>query len=197
MFGGGPRVLAGEVGGVSSACGCACAESAGVMRSAEELETLVAANPRVLELLRDTIGLRSPDVNDALHAELLDTLFDLGPGASLGERVVAVDFVFGWHHREAGKRFAAAKTDYEAHIAKTKTRLLAEPKMSVAKADVIAEADDESYRLKLQYLLAEQEERALRKFRETLGRALDNHRTDRADRRAQDSAHAQGYTGGA
>lgn len=154
-------------------------------------------HPGAALVLRETIGLQHPDPNDALHAELIETVLELGPGATFGQRVVALRFVFNWHLRSAGKQFATAKTAYEAHMAKLKTRFLVEPKMSVAKAEVMAEADDESYRLKLQYLLAEQRERAMRKFLDTLEAALDNHRTDRADQRAGDRAHAQGIGGGA
>lgn len=151
-------------------------------------------------LLRDVlrgIGLENPDLAVPLHRKLVEALHDLGPGATLGQRVVAMRWVFNWELDEAGRTFATAKANYERHIAKLKVRSLAEPKMSVAKAEAIAEADDESYRLKLEYLLAEQRERAMRKFLDTLDAALENHRTDRADQRAGDRAHAGGYTGGA
>lgn len=150
----------------------------------------------LLEVLRD-IGMDAPDLMVPLHAKVVETIRRLGPGATRGQRIVALQYDFNWEHEAAGRVFATAKTDYEHHLAKAKTRLLAEPKMSVAKAEAIAEADDEAYRLKLEYLLAEQRERSMRKFLDTLKADLDNHRTDRADKRAGDQAHAQGYGGGA
>jgi len=150
-----------------------------------------------VQVLRDTIGLQNVDPKDELQMQLAQTVQELGQGATFGQRVVALRFVFAWHLRDAGEVFATSKADYEAHMARLKTRFLAEPKMSVAKAEVMAEADDESYRLKLAYLVAEQRERAMRKFLDALESALDNHRTDRADLRAGDRAHAQGIGGGA
>lgn len=159
--------------------------------SAEEIP------PALLAVLRD-IGMDAPDLSVPLHAKVVETLRRLGPGATRGMRIVALQYDFNWEHEAAGRLFATAKTDYEHFLAKTKTRLMGEdPKMSVAKAEAFAEADDEAYRLKLEYLLAEQRERAMRKFLDTLKSDLDNHRTDRADKRAGDQAHAQGYGGGA
>lgn len=148
----------------------------------------------LLEVLRG-IGMDNPDLSIPLHAKLVETLRRLGPAASFGQRIVALRFDFNWELTDAGAKFARAKVDYETHIARLKVKQLAEPKMSVAKAEAIAEADDDSYRLKLEYLLAEQRERAMRKFLDTLEAALDNHRTDRADQRAGDRAHAQGIGG--
>lgn len=153
--------------------------------------------PALLQVLRD-IGMDSPDLAVPLHAKVVETLRRLGPGATRGQRIVALQYDFGWEHEEAGRTFARSKADYEHFMAKTKTRLLVEdPKLSVAKAETFAEADDEAYRLKLEYLLAEQRERSMRQFLNTLKADLDNHRTDRADKRAGDQAHADGYGGGA
>lgn len=157
----------------------------------------MSVHPGVAAILRDIIGLDGIDEANPLHQQLADAITNAGPGASFGARVVALRYVFNWQLNEAGKTFGTAKADYEHYIAKAKTRLLAEPKMSVAKAEAMAEADDEAYRLKLEYLLAEQRERSMRKFLDTLESALDNHRTDRADQRAADKASAQGYGGGA
>ncbi|PRB01787.1 hypothetical protein [Microbacterium sp. MYb64] len=157
----------------------------------------MTVSPAVATILRDIIGLEQVDEENQLHVRLADAITNAGPGASFGARVVALRYVFNWALNAAGKEFGTAKANYEHFIAKTKTRLLAEPKMSVAKAEAMAEADDEAYRLKLEYLLAEQQERSMRKFLDTLESALDNHRTDRADQRAADRASAQGYGGGA
>jgi len=152
--------------------------------------------PGLIEVLRG-IGIEEPNLSEPLHMKLIDALYPLGIGATLGQRVVAMRFVFNWELTAAGKEYATAKTEYERAFAKRKVKELAEPKMSVAKAEAIAEADDDIYRLKLTYLLAEQRERAMRKFLDTLDAALENHRTDRADQRAGDRAHASGYDGAA
>jgi hypothetical protein len=151
----------------------------------------------VSSVLRATLGLGAPDLDNPLHRKLYDTVIQAGTGATLGQRVVALRYVFNWELLDAGRTFAKAKADYERAFAKAKVLALAEPKMSVAKAEAIAEANDEIYELKLAYLLAEQRERAMRKFLDTLDAALENHRTDRADLRAGDRASAQGYSGGA
>lgn len=148
-------------------------------------------------VLRQTVGLGEPDLTDPLHRSLFDAIVDLGQHASMGMRIVALRYVFNWELASAGSKYAKAKAAYEKRLTRRKVELLAEPKMSVAKAEIIAEGDDEIYRLKLEYLVAEQWERAMRNFLQTLNSALENHRTDRADMRAGDRAHAGGYSGGA
>lgn len=154
-------------------------------------------HPGVAAVLRDTIGLQHVDENDPLHQKLIDATLNAGSGATFGARIVALRYVFNWELLEAGRAFAEAKTAYEGHLTRQKVIELAKDKMSVAKAEILAEGSEGAYELKLRYLLAEQRERAMRKFLDTLDAALDNHRTDRADQRAGDRAHAGGYTGGA
>jgi hypothetical protein len=154
-------------------------------------------SPGQLAALRETVGITDPDPSDPLHAKLINALAEAGPGSTLGQRTVACRFVINWEHRKAGADYANAKAAYEKRLTRRKTELLAEDGMAVSKAVILAEADDEVYRLKLAFLLAEQYERTLRQLLQTLDRALDNHRTDRADWRAADQAHAQGYSGGA
>lgn len=149
-----------------------------------------------LDALRDTIGLVDPDPDDPLHRKLINALVPLGPGSTVGQRIVALRLVINWEHRDAGRRFASAKADYERLLTRRKARLLAEDGMSVARAEVLAEADDDVYQAKLEFLVAQQYERSMRLFLESLDAALDNHRTDRADQRASDVAHAQGLSGG-
>lgn len=152
--------------------------------------------PALLDVLRD-IGMDNPDPAVPLHAKLVETLRRLGPGATFGQRIVALRFDFNWELLDAGRVFAKAKTDYEHYIDKAAVRFRVEGEKSGEMAVRRANATDEAYRLLLEYRLAEQRERAMRKFLETLEAALDNHRTDRADTRAADRAHAQGYGGGA
>jgi hypothetical protein len=152
----------------------------------------------IAAVMREVVGLDDPNPDDPLHREIWRAIADVGPGATYGQRIVAIRWVFNWALRDAGTRFATAKAEYERHLDRVKLKLFADdPKLSVAKAEIMANAGDEAYRLKLEYLLAEQEERAMRKFLDTLAAALDNHRTDRADMRGGDRASAQGYGGGA
>lgn len=151
-------------------------------------------------ILRDTIGLPQPNLDDPLHRRLFDAIVDAGQHASLGQRIVALRWVFNWELRDAGRTYAEAKAAYEhavsRRVVEEQARAAAEGrKLSLGLSEAIAE--DAAYTLKLQYLLAEQVERSMRKFLDTLDAAMDNHRTDRADQRAGDRASAQGYTGGA
>ena len=151
------------------------------------------------EVLRDLIGLEV-DPDDALHNKLAETVCRLGPGATYGQRIVALRFDFAWELRDAGKVYGTAKADYENAVAVKVVELtekadLDGKKISLGLAQAMAERD--AYELKLTYLVAEQRERAMRKFLDALDAALNNHRTDRADSRAGDRAHAQGYGGGA
>ncbi len=153
--------------------------------------------PMLRDVLRD-IGLAEPDLTVPLHAKLVETLHRLGPGATFGQRVVAMRWDFNWELEDAGRVFAKAKTDFEAFIDKETVRLRATgDKVTRAEAEQIARASDRAYELKLAYLMAEQRERSMRKFLDTLEAALDNHRTDRADQRAGDRGHADGFGGGA
>lgn len=149
--------------------------------------------PALRDVLRG-IGLENPDLDVPLHAKLVATLHRLGPGASFGDRIVALRFDFNWELQDAGQVFAKAKADFEHHVERKAVALLTEPKMSVAKADLIAKSSDQAYELKLRFLLAEQRERSMRKFLETLAAALDNHRTNRADQRFGDRDHARAGT---
>lgn len=149
--------------------------------------------PALLDVLRG-IGLQDPDLEVPLHARLVATLHRLGPGATSGQRLVALRFDFAWELEEAGRVFAKAKTDYEHFVAKTKAALMLGDGFSGTKAEAIATGDDKAYELKLTYLLAEQRERAMRNFLGTIQSAQDNHRTDRADARAADTEHTRSGT---
>lgn len=160
----------------------------------------MTVHPGVAAILRDIIGLAGVDEENPLHQQLADAITNAGPGASFGARVVALRYVFNWQLNDAGAVFAKAKADYEHAVARSVTETMAKGttdgrRMSLGWAEKIAE--ESAYEAKLQYLLAEQRERSMRKFLDTLDAALDNHRTDRADQRAADRASAQGFGGGA
>lgn len=151
------------------------------------------------EVLREVIGLEVIP-GDELHAKLAATVHRLGPAATYGQRIVALRFDFAWELRDAGKIYGTAKADYENAIAVkvveiTERANLDGKKISLGLAQAMAERD--AYDLKLAYLVAEQRERAMRKFLDALDAALENHRTDRADARGGDRAHSQGIGGGA
>lgn len=151
------------------------------------------------EVLLD-IGMAEPDMTVPLHVKLIDAMRRLGPHATHGARVVAMRYIFNWELDAAGSLFAEAKTKYETFIDRETLRLRATDdsgKLSRVEAEQMARASDRAYDLKLTYLTAEQRERSMRNFLVTLEKDLDNHRTDRADWRAADRAHAQGLDGGA
>lgn len=155
--------------------------------------------PEVAGVLRSLIGLEV-DHEDPLHLKLAETIRRLGPGATYGQRITALRFDFAWELRAAGKEYGTAKGEYENHISVrvveiTERAALDGKKVTLGLANAKAEA--EGYELKMSYLVAEQRERAMRKFLDALDAALENHRTDRADARAGDRAHAHGLTGGA
>ncbi len=150
----------------------------------------------VREALR-AIGLTDPSIEDELHVALVNAVMDLGPGAPLGRQLTAMRFQFAWHLRDAGEAFADRKSAFEHRIAKRMSQLMLADGHSAVKARAIAEGEDEAYTLLLQYRLAEQRERALRKFLDAIENASEVWRTMRADERAADRAHAQGFSGGA
>ena len=146
-------------------------------------------SPQLLDVLRD-IGMDHPDPEVPLHAKLIATLHRLGPGATFGQRLAAIRFDFNWELNDAGKVFAKAKADHEHYLDAETVRLRAgSEKMSRVEGEQIVRARDKAYELRLQFLLAEQRERAMRNFLLTIQSALDNHRTDRADWRAADTEH--------
>lgn len=155
--------------------------------------------PEVAGVLRSLIGLEV-DQQDPLHLKLAETIRRLGPSATYGQRITALRFDFAWELRAAGKEYGTAKADYENKVslrvvAITEGAALEGKKVTLGLAT--AKAETEAYELKLSYLVAEQRERAMRKFLDALDAALENHRTDRADARAGDRAHSNGLTGGA
>ena len=157
--------------------------------------TALQPAPWVAQFLR-RIGIETPDHDDNLHRRLVDAVFNLGPGATLGQRIVAVKYVVRDEHGKAGRRFATARADHEDAVLARKIDLLQDEswKGSATLAKDIAEHDAIDQRRV--WLLAEQEERTLRKFLETIESDLENHRTDRADVRAGDRAEAHGLGGG-
>ena len=146
------------------------------------------------------IGLNAPDPDDALHVSLVNAVLRLGPAAAQGIVLTAMRWEINWAQKVAGEVFAKAKVDYEHAIAKVTVKTIAEgsakgERVSVAFAGKLAEV--EAYELKLVYLLAEKREQSLRKMLDTIETQVDVWRTGRADERAADRAHAQGYSGGA
>jgi hypothetical protein len=146
----------------------------------------------IADRLRD-IGLENPDPSDALHRRLVATLQRVR-GGSLGAQIVAMKFDFNWELRAAGAEFATAKTDYEHYMDKTKAALMLGDGHSAVKADAIAGGSDEAYTMLLKYRLAEQRERALRKFLDTLDNRVEVWRSENANERRADAFHSQTAT---
>jgi hypothetical protein len=82
----------------------------------------------LLDVLR-SVGIDSPDPADDLHKRIVEALAELGRGASFGQRVVAVRWVFNWALRDAGERFATLKADYEDKVAQHVTRVTEEARL--------------------------------------------------------------------
>lgn len=143
------------------------------------------------------IGLDEPDQENALHVRLVNAVLRLGPGAALGSQLSAMRFEFAWALRTAGEVFATSKAAYEHKLASRKAALMLGEGYSGVKATAIAEGDDEIYSLLLRFRVAEQEERAMRKFLDAIDNAAEVWRTLRADERAADRQHSQGFGGGA
>lgn len=151
--------------------------------------------PDVRDRLRDLIGLLDPVQADPFHVRLVNTVYRTRT-ALPGAQMVALRFDFNWELNEAGRVFARAKTDYEHFVASEKARLLlTDTKMSVAKAEVLVEGDERAYDLLVSYRLAEQRERSMRKFLDTLENQVDVWRTVRADERKVDGLIAGGHGG--
>lgn len=146
-------------------------------------------SPEVAARLRD-IGLDNPDPGDQFHRRLVATLRRV-QGGSFGAQIVALKFDFNWELKAAGETFATAKTDYEHYMDKTKAALMLGDGHSGVKAEAIAGGSDEAYNLLLKYRLAEQRERAMRKFLDTLDNRVEVWRSENANERRADSFTAQ------
>lgn len=147
----------------------------------------------------DIVGLRALDMTDPLHVDIARSVYELGSAATDGALLQRIRWHLAWHLRAAGEDFARSKLAYEHHVDRETVRLRAEGEKppSRAEAEQIARASDEAGTMHLRYLLAEQKERAMRKMLDAVESAIDLHRTQRADERAADRAHAQGIGGAA
>ncbi|MFC4223546.1 hypothetical protein [Lysinibacter cavernae] len=151
------------------------------------------AAPLDLDILAGlrAIGIHEPSPEEPLHVRLVSALYRTR-GESWGNALIAIKFEFNWACNQAGEVYANAKTDYERLIDIETTKIRAtQEKVSRAEAEQIVRATEEAYKLKLAFLVAEKREQSMRKFLDTLGEALELHRTDRADKRKTDSFHAE------
>ena len=151
-------------------------------------------DPRVADVLR-SVGIHHPSKDDVLHVALVDAVWRT-LGGQYGDQLAAMRFEVVAALEAAGAAFASARTGYEAYIDRETVRLvMGESKTSRALAEQMARASDKGYELKLAHLLAEKRDQYLRKLLDAFAAAGENHRTARADQRAADRMHAQGYTG--
>lgn len=157
----------------------------------------------VQERLLGLVGLRSLDMADALHVDLAKSVHELGAGAQDGPVLQRLRWHFAWHLRDAGETYARARADHDHLIDRMTVRLRAESAkdggkpLSRAEAEQIARAEDDTYTAHLGLLMAEQRERFCRKALDAIDSAIELFRTQRADERAADRAHASELTGGA
>ncbi len=151
--------------------------------------------PDVRDRLRDLIGLLEPDQLDPLHVRLVNTVFRTRHMVS-GDQLSAVEADLDWALLTDGTRAGEARVDYEHLLAREKARLLIEdPKLSVAKAEVLVNASDEAFRLQVAWRVAEARVSGVRALLRQVSGRRDVWRTHRADQRAGDTAHAQGFGG--
>lgn len=157
--------------------------------------------PAYADALR-LIGIVEADSSDPIHRRLVEALRPVVNGSD-GAKLTAMRYVFAWELRDAGAAFATAKAEHAVHLDRETVRLRATPSPvsgkvpTRAEAEQIVRASDEAYTLHVRFLLAEQTERFCRRMLDAIDGAFENHRTDRADARKADFAHAGGYSGGA
>lgn len=151
-------------------------------------------DPRIANVLA-SVGIHRPDPDDRLHVALVNAVGRTLLGA-YGDQLAAMRFEVVAALQAAGEAYATARTDYEAYIDRETVRLvMGADKVARTLAEQMARASDKGYELKLSFLLAEKRDQFLRKLLDAFAAAGENHRTSRADQRAADRMHAQGYTG--
>ncbi|MFJ3385612.1 MULTISPECIES: hypothetical protein [unclassified Curtobacterium] len=149
---------------------------------------------RILHVLA-SVGIHRPDRTDHLHVALVNAI-GRTLGGQYGDQLAAMRFEVVAALQAAGEAYAMARTDYEAFIDRESVRLVMGPdKVSRTLAEQVARASDKGFELKLAFLLAEKRDQFLRKLLDAFAAAGENHTTSRADQRAADRMHAQGYTG--
>lgn len=151
-------------------------------------------DPRVAGVLA-TVGIHRPDYHDPLHRALADAVART-LGGQYGDQLAAMRFEVVAALQAAGEAYATSRNEYEAYVDRETVRqVMGAEKVARTLAEQIARASDKGYELKLAYLLAEKRDQFLRKLLDAFAAAGENHRTSRADQRAADRMHAQGYTG--
>lgn len=128
------------------------------------------------------IGLDTPSPGVRLHVELVNSVLEIGPGASEGKYITAMRFRFSWAKRTVGTQLAEARTDYEVTAARKKAALMLVNGFSGAKAQAVVDGDDEICQLMLAYRLVEVKEQAVRKFLDACDAAMEVWRAGRPDR---------------
>lgn len=149
--------------------------------------------PDVRDRLRDLIGLVDPDQTDELHVRMASTV-NRTRALTRGDQLSAIEADLDWALMRDGTRAGDARVRYEHLLASGKARLMVgDPRMSVAKATVLVDASDEAFQAQLVWRVAEARVSAVRAFLRQVEGRRDVWRTHRADERAADSAHAQGF----
>jgi hypothetical protein len=137
------------------------------------------------------LGIEHPSPDVHLHTRMVSALRDVGPTRPLGARIAAVRYVVRAEHERAGLALAEARATHEDKVRDRKIELLRDPeKRTVALINELA--GDAAKTERRAWLRAEQQERTLREFMKALADDLEAHRSDRADARSGDRAHADG-----
>lgn len=139
-----------------------------------------------------SVGLKDPNPRDPVHVEMVNAILEVGPTAPEHVRLQRLRWSFNHMLRDAGSRFANAKADVDDMTGQRVADLLkADTKLSVARAQALVAGDVEIQAAQRAMLIAQQLERALRKFLDTIEVAVDLYRTSRADERRADTFHTE------
>lgn len=151
---------------------------------------MTAELPPNIKAQLDEVGIFQPDPTDELHQRLVAALSRTGTGTR-GNQLVAMQWVFNWDLGRQGDRFAHAKADYEALVARHVVKFRDAGEKSGAMCEKRAEAEDDVKAAHLEYRLAEQLERLARKRLDTIKNQIEVWRSENADRRVADGFHAR------
>ena len=167
------------------------------MSELTEAQAIALAEALELQQVRQgmfLIRLAEIDLHDRLHQRIIQSLQACGPGASDGELITAMRFVFGHEMSLSGDEAATEKIAAERMLGVEAGELHRESGISRTEAKRVIEGEPRYWEHRRQAERMLQRQRYCREMLHSLQAALDNHRTDRADQRAADQWHAQTAT---
>ena len=138
----------------------------------------------------EAVGIYNADPEDELHKRLVAALYRTR-GASRGNRLVAMQWVYNWDLGRYGTEFATARADYESMKAIHIVVFRDAGEKSGAMCDTRAEALPEVKAAHLRYRVAEQLERLARKRLDTITNQIEVWRSEEATQRKADDFQAR------